>query len=228
MVDSSQEYEPGGTHALQEQGSAAVHARQTPTDSSSVGQAHEQASVQASSVPETEVPPISNYVPQSDPIEARGGWPVDDAVFNTPDPVWPGMPRATFKRIGMYLRFAADRVGLRDWAFNLRWTYYDQDDEAMAAVKVVRGQKRATVFLAKDFADFPEPQQRHALIHELLHCHMDSLEQLVWSLAHSMGDAAHSVFRNNFHDQIELVVDAIASEWATTFDSIHEFDKEEG
>lgn len=169
---------------------------------------------------------VREWVPMSDPVERRGSPRVDD-VFNTPDPVWPGMSRATFKRIGLYLRFAADRVGLRDWAFNLRWTYYTENEDAIAAVNVIEGQKRATVWLCKEFSDMPEPEQRHALIHELLHCHLDAIEQCVWSVTSLIGQPAHSLFRTNVHDQIELAVDAIAVEWATMLPSITDFDEEE-
>lgn len=177
---------------------------------------------------EAEIPPVTrNWLPLSDPIEAIGGWPVDDSVFNTPDPVWSGMPRDRFKRYGLFIRFAADKVGLRDWAFNLRWSYYDENDEALAAVKVVEGQKRATVWLSKDFNDFPEPQQRHALIHELIHCHLNPIQELMWSTASLMGQPAHTLLREALQREIELATDAIASEWAVSFPTIEEFDKED-
>lgn len=228
MVDSSQEYETGRNRAVQEQGATEVHARQTPPDSPEVGQAHEQEAVQKTASQETEVPPVTRtWVPLSDPIEARGGWPVDKDVFNTPDPVWPGMPRAAFKEFGLFLRYAADKVGLRDWAFNLRWTPYEDNDEAMAAIKVVSGQKRATVWLCKDFADLPEPQQRHALVHELLHCHFEAISEACWGTSRLMGEPAHIVFRDTVQREIELAVDAIASEWATTFSTIADSAKED-
>jgi hypothetical protein len=157
-----------------------------------------------------------DWRPTCDPIETD--WPtyINPEEFNTPDPVWVGMPRADFKRAGEFLRFAADRLGLRDWAFNLKWQPCE-DNEAMASVTCVEGQKRANITLSRTFADYPWPEQRKALIHELLHCHFEPVCQVLWSAEPHLGMGAFNILDRNHHMAIEYAVDAIAHEVAGFF-----------
>lgn len=162
------------------------------------------------------IPRPPGWIAHADPIESRGGEQVDETIYNTPDPVWNGMPRSDFKRFGRYLRRAADMLGLRDWAFNLRWTPCE-DGDAMASINCISGQKRASIFLTMEFADLPEHQQRHALIHELLHCHFNAMDTVLYTACGPLGSVAFGILQSNHHNEVEMAVDAIASEIAQLF-----------
>jgi hypothetical protein len=126
------------------------------------------------------------------------------------DPVWPDMPHAEFKRIGMYMRDTADRLGLRDWFFSLNWEPSEHED-ADASIEVTFGRKHAAVSLGRDFAYFDDDRKKHCIIHELLHCHLDSLESMLRAtLPDLLGQPTWSVVESVEHERIEQVTDVLA------------------
>lgn len=70
-----------------------------------------------------------------------------------------------------YLRLLADRLHLKDWSFVLRDEAPDSAD-AIAAINCAEGRKYAWCYLSESFLRSSPEDQRHTLIHELLHCHM--------------------------------------------------------
>lgn len=196
--------------AVSEQSATEIHARQAPEDSPAMGQAHEQETVQKTPVPakEEEV----DYLTHEQPLG---------------DPVWQGMTRGHFVLISKYIRFAADRLGLRDWQFFIRHHPIPADDDALASVTCIHGQRRATIRLNQEFADSSEPRQRHALIHELLHCHMDGMQEVIWTINTLVGQPAYTAIRESHNLAVEFAVDAIATEVAKMLPSMFEFEEED-
>jgi len=125
--------------------------------------------------------------------------------------VWNGMREKQFKELTRYMRWVADEIGLRDWTLTIRRSPLDIDDDAFARVDCTYGRRLATVTLCKDFAQLDHDVQRHCLLHELLHCHLDPLHSL-WANAvpEVVGKAAWMIFDNASRQQIEFAVDALA------------------
>jgi hypothetical protein len=108
-----------------------------------------------------------------------------------------------------YIRWLADRLSLRDWTF----TVADQpsDPEAHASIHPTYGRRRAVLRLNADWSSYSEASQRHTLVHELIHCHIDLLASpLENQLEELLGTAAYSLLWANFRERVELVTDAIA------------------
>ncbi len=102
-----------------------------------------------------------------------------------------------------YLRVLADLLALRDWTFVV------SDDQpanhnAMASTVIWYGRRRATIRLSEEFLKESEENQRHTSAHELIHCHLDTLERLATREAES-GDLIRPI-----RLALELAVDGLA------------------
>lgn len=137
-----------------------------------------------------------------------------------PRQVWPGMSRKRMDEIGAWLRETADKVGLRDWYFELKHVPLAESDDCGATIVCLPGRKVAYVRLRHDFPTWKREDQRATLLHELLHVHLDPIskatneDSIVAALLGKPAAAQHSA---EVHWCIEHAVDAIAYEMAKHF-----------
>jgi hypothetical protein len=108
------------------------------------------------------------------------------------------------------LRTLADALGLAGWELSIGERTPTTPD-ALAAIVVVWGQRRATVFLAPGFDTLPAETRRRLLTHELLHIWADPLREIVSNLAGVLGGPAHEIVRLCHADAEERMVDGIAT-----------------
>lgn len=129
----------------------------------------------------------------------------------TRDQVWPGMSSADWARLSRYAAGMADEMGLRDWTIKIEGQHVDGDDgAAMAETRVTYGRKVAVVRFCHDFAELTPEEQRHTVVHELLHCHLDQVATPVENgLEQLIGRPAYTVLFEHVRVAIELAVDAI-------------------
>lgn len=128
-----------------------------------------------------------------------------------PDPVWPGMTRKRFDQIGRYIRDTANLLGLYDWRLKLA-EQPSTDEDNLAEIAITYGRRRATITLCKDFASQHAEDQQIAIVHELLHIHLDpTFSLLCQSVPTLVGQAAWSVLQEAQREREEHVVDAIAT-----------------
>lgn len=110
------------------------------------------------------------------------------------------------RRFGPYLRDLADRMHLKDWAVVLEDGPPD-DRSCMASVDCVDGRKLATVLVSDHFlSDTPE-EQRHTLVHELIHAHFDMASTLAFRGLDKQGRQA---FRSLMEYGVDGLADALA------------------
>ncbi len=93
-------------------------------------------------------------------------------------------------------------MGLRDWTVGITDDGPDQDG-VRAMIDCRPGRKMAWVSLADAFLDAPADDQRHTLVHELVHCHFEPAD----TLAHKF--TSHDAFEA-FRLMLEYGVDAMA------------------
>ena len=118
--------------------------------------------------------------------------------------------------LGQYIREMADLMGLRDWHLIIADDPLIDDPDANARVSVVFGQKRASIEFPPDWAERDADGFRRTICHELVHCHLWSMEQRVDDLCGVLGSAAYMVASNAMKEAHELATDGIASAWAET------------
>jgi hypothetical protein len=114
------------------------------------------------------------------------------------------------KAIGDYLRATADRLNLRDWAFEFK---HEPAGENLAGTVEARfGQHSADIKLAHNFRDLDEVEQRETLIHELLHIHRESI-RLYFNevLPDLIGRPAFVAVTQAYRVFDEMATDAIAN-----------------
>jgi hypothetical protein len=120
------------------------------------------------------------------------------------------MTGAERKRIARYIRTVANTLGLRDWTLNLAHDEPD-DKEAYASVSCVYGRRIANLWLAHGFEMLEPIEQRHVIVHELLHIHFDrTLKQSEGALPGLLGAASYAVYEAGLRESIEHGVDAVA------------------
>jgi hypothetical protein len=171
------------------------------------------------------------WVPDEDGLRPYGDGddlsPPESDNDGTPDPVWGGMSRSEFKRIGAYIRETADRMWLRDWWFNLMWTP-TPDPDADAETRVIYGRKIANIHLGRDFAYYPESRKKHIVVHELLHCHFDVLHSgLREALPDLIGDPSWHIIDALQTERIEHTVDTLAEVLANWLPDLPDEDDED-
>lgn len=119
-----------------------------------------------------------------------------------------------------YIRGIADQLDLRDW--DIRLSRESCDDDAGATVQVWYGQKRATLRLNLDLYRQSHPEaiedQRRQIVHELLHCHSEYLEENR-RVAAEMADRTEREKLQDAFDKraIEVLIDGLATPIARFF-----------
>jgi hypothetical protein len=114
------------------------------------------------------------------------------------------------RKIAKYIAVVANALGLRDWSLRLHDDEPD-DKDAQASVATVYGRKIAHVNLGHGFSMLDPEEQRHVIVHELLHVLMDPTWTLVnQALPGQIGVSAWGVFEAAYRERMEHAVDAIA------------------
>jgi hypothetical protein len=113
------------------------------------------------------------------------------------------------KALGEYIRWVANEMELRDWTFTVAREASDEAHDA--SVSITYGRKRAQIYVSADFRAFDPGRQTHTIVHELVHCHLDSACGMVRNdLEEHLGKQADRLFWDAFRRQMEYGVDALA------------------
>lgn len=113
------------------------------------------------------------------------------------------------RHFSRYVRDIADRMRLRDWTVTLSDEHPD-DKEADADARVTYGRRCLTLRLARDFAVESPEDQRHTVVHELIHAHLFPIDWTVNSIGNHLPLAALDILKGALSDDIEVGVDALA------------------
>lgn len=111
--------------------------------------------------------------------------------------------------IHTYVQRLARHLELRDWRFYVDRTPCDED--CAAQVEIAYGQRHATIRLTSEWSSYTPEKQRQTLTHELIHCHLNDIQQVVLDLAMVLGHAAYHVVASNHHHRLELATEALAN-----------------
>lgn len=113
------------------------------------------------------------------------------------------------KALIAYIRSTADAMGLRDWDIRLDEEWAQQGKAA--SVQAAYGRKFARIWIGREFRTESPEDQRNTVVHELIHLHLESAGDMVFSdLEKILGRPADAVFTNGFSRQLEYGVDALA------------------
>lgn len=106
-----------------------------------------------------------------------------------------------------YFRLIADLLRLKDWTIVIS----DEGPvtpDALAACLCIYGRKRAVIRLSDSFLDEPAESQRHAAVHELLHCHFD--DAYYFAFNRMDGESEQEAYNRFVEKGIDGLADAIS------------------
>ncbi len=121
------------------------------------------------------------------------------------------MTPQNWKELRAYIRHLANLLGLKDWAFDLvegEWC----DDAYDAATRDIEGKQLSRIWVSKGFRALTPEEQRHAIVHELVHAHFCRVASVLDDL-HVGGILSDANFRASLealNRHIEYGVDALA------------------
>lgn len=116
-----------------------------------------------------------------------------------------------------YIAELRDLMGLGHFTVTFQaYPPAEQDEVSTAAqIQIPDGKRDATIQVDPDFVDEPPEEQRETLVHELVHCHLADMGNMVYEdLKHPLGITAHAIFNDGFTRALEHATDAIAKAWA--------------
>lgn len=110
--------------------------------------------------------------------------------------------------VAPYVRFIADHMALKDWRIAIE---IDPDlRDSLATVEPVPNRQYAILRVGEDFLGAPGEDQRHGIVHELVHLHMEGCRRTVASLVGAVTGPMLDLLQRNHDDQIEGAVDRLA------------------
>lgn len=106
-----------------------------------------------------------------------------------------------------YVRTIADGLGLKDWTFEVG---VDQPDgDRIAFCNRVRNRKLATIGFRPRFFEETRESQRIAVIHELIHCHLGPIRDVLEDEIHASKALSQWCYNMAWETMLR------ADEWAT-------------
>ena len=115
-----------------------------------------------------------------------------------------------------YVRDLADRMGMRDWDVRLVDDAMEPGPTVDAQSKVYYGQRRIDVWIAEHHQQGDAAFLRLLVVHELLHAHLDPMDEPLESLRNSIGETVYHPLTILYRNLLERSCDAIAVAWAQT------------
>lgn len=113
-----------------------------------------------------------------------------------------------------YAEDLASYMGLADW--NIEITYLSCDEDTLAEIECVYGQRLARITLAKNWLSLGRDTQRDTLVHELVHALIAPLSQMAYDMVDALteNEGAQAAAKAALAGSEEWVVDPISIAWA--------------
>lgn len=119
------------------------------------------------------------------------------------------MTKAKRNAVTKYLNVLQAHMELRDWDVAVSEEECENDYDAR--IYLTYGRKLARIVLSPDFLSGTPEEQRHTLVHELVHCHLEPACNMVQNdLQTPLNKSADMLFWAGFRRQMEYGVDALA------------------
>lgn len=109
--------------------------------------------------------------------------------------------------VAPYLRYLADHMKLADWKFDV---VLGDLPESLATVEITPNRQKATVAVGELFFSSSEHDQRHGLVHELVHLHLEPARRTVRAAEPTLTQPTYQVLKGCHDDQIESAADRLA------------------
>lgn len=115
-----------------------------------------------------------------------------------------------------HVRKVADRVGLRDWSFEV--VVEQLPDGTRALCTCVEGRSFARITVSHEFFALSPDEQNEVLVHETIHPLLHPLMEHVLDLREDLGQRQFQTVERVFKRDLERIVDALTVTVASTVD----------
>jgi hypothetical protein len=125
-----------------------------------------------------------------------------------------------YRSLARYIFKLAKDLGLGHMELSLHAEPPEGDHglEAAASFEGTYGRQRGAIRVNKDFGHYSPVEQRHVIVHELIHAHTEHLREYVrTSLPGHLSQPAFQMFMSGYTQQDELFTDALADAIAPKF-----------
>lgn len=110
--------------------------------------------------------------------------------------------------IGKYVAYIKDGLGLQNWAVHISGKPCEKEYEA--SIAPVYGRKHATLFLSRNWPTFSLHDQKHTIIHEMLHLHFFDLQSTVERLSDVLSEDTFHITWEAHTEALEYAVDHLS------------------
>lgn len=128
----------------------------------------------------------------------------------------PGLTRKQQRKIARYVRDVANLLRLTDWAITIANEPIPSSSGTLASCTTAYGRRCATIRFHVTLPTLPPETIRETVVHELLHCYLDSHTSL-YGVRDLIGDSAWTVLTAAVHRETEYATDGIAAAIAGFF-----------
>lgn len=109
-----------------------------------------------------------------------------------------------------YIREAARQLKVGDWTIDLPHDVFC-DDGAHGTVQFTIGKCVALIRFGTGFLERSREQQRHTIAHELVHIHLNAMEDAFNTLSPQLAQPTYTVAWSSFNRHLEEATDQLAS-----------------
>ncbi len=119
------------------------------------------------------------------------------------------MTKARHREVTKYIYSLQELLALKDWTVEL--SFEEPDEEStLGSTTCTYGRKNAIIRVAPEFHELSLYDQRHIIVHELLHCHLARMRYVVINLKDHLSSSVFSLAFDSHMDELEFTVDAMA------------------
>ena len=118
--------------------------------------------------------------------------------------------------IGAYVAELRDKLGLHVWSIYIE--HKPCSKRYQASIRPVYGRTHACVRLCRTWPELSREEQRHTLIHELLHLQFVPLQSAIRHIEPIVGDDVFYILNETHTEGLEYAIDAIAFTLTGLFD----------
>lgn len=112
--------------------------------------------------------------------------------------------------IQLYVDQLRTLMALIDWQVTVELEGPVDAPDALAQIFCTYGQRSARISVAENFDDHTLREQRIALVHELLHCHLNRIRVSSINTFARLGNDPYEIAKSQIQDEIEYATDSIA------------------
>ena len=118
--------------------------------------------------------------------------------------------------IAQYLAYLCRELRLTHWTIHL--SQHPTKKRHAGSIAPVYGRKHATLFLSRFWPRYDAYEQKHTLIHELLHLYFFDTQSAVGRLEQTLDPCAFHLVWESHTEALEFAVDALADVLAARLD----------